>query len=80
MKTAIVIEGTYDGRAFIPAEPLPDTEGRAELIVIPEQPAPASAPGHSFWDAVGKLPPERQRSAEDIDAQVREERESWDDR
>lgn len=81
MKTAIVIQGTYDGRAFIPAEPMPDAIGHAELIVVPEQPAMPDAPKRpSIWDAIGKLPVEQQRSAEDIDAQIREERDSWGDR
>jgi hypothetical protein len=81
MKTAIVIPGTYSGRTFIPDGPLPDAVGRAELIVVPtEQPTSTNAGGPSFWDAVGKLPPEQQRTAEDIDEQIREERASWGDR
>jgi hypothetical protein len=78
MTTAIIIRGTYSARTFIPDGPLPDTAGTAELIVVPA--AGAEPVRHSAWDAIGKLPPERQRSREDIEAQIREERESWGDR
>ena len=82
MKTAIIIQGTYSGRTFVPDGPLPDAVGRAELIVVPDDKAaaPPSSQPHSAWDAIGKLPPEKQRTAEDIDAQIREERDSWGDR
>ena len=80
MKTAIIIPGTYSGRRFIPDGPLPDADGRAELIVVPNDAGATPAAPHSAWHAVGKLPPERQRTAEDIDRQIREERESWGDR
>jgi hypothetical protein len=80
MAMEIVIRGTYAERTFIPNGPLPDATGSAELIVRPEANPTDAAPKHSSWDAVGKLPPEQQRSAEDIDAQIREERESWGDR
>lgn len=80
MTTPIIIRGTYARRTFIPDEPMPDTEGIAELKVVPSATATTPKPSHSFWDAVGKLPPEKQRTAEDIDAQIREERDSWGDR
>ena len=81
MKTAIIIQGTYSGRTFVPDGPLPDADGRAELIVVPDdKPATPQQQPHSAWDAIGKLPPEQQRSAEDIDQQIREERASWGDR
>lgn len=80
MATPIIIRGTYAARTFIPDEPMPDTEGSAELTVVPSEATPTPKPQHSVWDAVGKLPIEQQRTAEDIDAQIREERESWGDR
>jgi hypothetical protein len=77
MTEAIVVRGHYNGHVFVPAEPLPETEGPAELIVFPQAQG-AARPGGSIFDVFGK--PERLRSAEDIDAQIREEREAWDDR
>ena len=81
MKTAIIIQGTYSGRTFIPDGPLPDAVGRAELIVVPEESAaPTGQPKgkRSAFDFFGKAPVLRSR--EDIDAQIREERDSWGDR
>jgi hypothetical protein len=79
MKTAIIIQGTYSGRTFVPDGPLPDAVGRAELIVVPEEnAAPTGQAKHSAFDLFGKAPVLRSR--EDIDAQIREERDSWGDR
>ncbi|HKI30854.1 MAG TPA: hypothetical protein VKA46_03100 [Gemmataceae bacterium] len=75
MPQALVIRGHYANRTFIPGEPLPATEGEAQLIVIPTEttrPAVASA---SLFDLMGKAP--RLRSAEDIEAQIREEHDAW---
>ena len=74
MNHAIVVRGHYSGQVFIPSEPMPETEGPAELIVFP-QPQTAPPPGGSIFDLFGKA--ERLRSAEDIDAQIQEEREAW---
>jgi hypothetical protein len=77
MSEAIVVRGTYTGQAFIPGEPMPLVEGPAELIVFPrEKPEPAAQP-LSIFDLFGKAPV--LRSAEDIEAQVREEKEAWGD-
>jgi hypothetical protein len=76
MNHAIVVRGHYCSQGFIPSEPMPETEGPAELIVFP-QPERASQPGGSTFDLFGKA--ERLRSAEDIDAQIQEEREAWND-
>jgi hypothetical protein len=73
MTEALVIRGRYQGRTFIPDEPLPEAEGPAELIVFPAV-RPAPAPG-SIFDLFGKAP--RLRSTEDIEAQVHEERDAW---
>jgi hypothetical protein len=75
MPRAVLIRGRYANQTFIPDEPLPATEGEAQLIVIPaETSRPPAAPG-SIFDLFGKA--SRLRSAEDIRAQVQEERDSW---
>jgi hypothetical protein len=48
-------------------------EGPAQLIVFPG--TPAAPPTCSVFDLFGKAP--RLRTAEDIAAQVREERDAW---
>jgi hypothetical protein len=75
MTPALVIRGRYADQTFIPDEPLPLTEGAAELIVFPTQAPTTPKPSGSVFDLFGKAP--RLRSAEDIDARVREEREAW---
>ena len=74
MQQALVIRGRYQGQAFVPNEPMPQVEGSAELIVFPANPTKSK----SIFDLFGKAP--HLRSAEDIDAQIREERESWGER
>ncbi len=76
MNPALVIRGRYQNQTFVPDEPMPLVEGRAELIVFPAAARPNVPP--SIFDLFGKAP--RLRSAEDIDAQVREEREAWGER
>jgi len=75
MPQALVIRGRYANRTFIPGEPLPAIEGEAQLIVIPTQTDQPAVPAASIFDLMGKAP--RLRSAEDIAAQIREEREGW---
>ena len=75
MPRALVIRGRYANHTFIPGKPLPTTEGEAELIVIPTDTSLPAAPSASIFDLIGKAP--RPRSAEDIKAQVREERNAW---
>ena len=77
MNTAIVIHGTISEKQFISDEPMPDVEGPAELIVYPKN-ATQLPEGKSMFEFFGKAP--QLRSAEDIDAQVREERDAWGDR
>jgi len=59
-------------------EPMPDVEGLAELIVYPKCTSQEDKPAISIFDLFGKA--DHLRSAEDIDAQIREEREAWGDR
>lgn len=75
MTEAIVVRGTYVGQAFVPDEPLPLVEGPAELIVFPRAKTESPSQPLSIFELFGKAP--RLRSAEDIEAQVREEREAW---
>jgi hypothetical protein len=77
MDTPLVIHGKLIHKAFVSDEPIPDVEGRAELIVYPASEAAAAPAGSSVSDFFGKAP--QLRSAEDIDAQLEEERNSWDD-
>jgi len=77
MDSPFVIRGTFANKAFVPEDPLPDVEGRAELIVYAR--APEAAPGTrpSIDDLLGKA--QRLRSAEDMDAQLDQERAAWGD-
>jgi hypothetical protein len=70
MAEAVVVRGRFDGGVFVPSEPLPAVSGPAELIVFPEPTEPVS-----IFDLFGKAP--TLRSADDIAAQLREERDSW---
>ena len=62
----------------MPDEPIPNIEGPAELIVYPlVDPRPSGLGTRSVFDFIGKA--SEPRSAEDIDAQLREERDAWND-
>jgi len=74
MDSPMIIRGTFFNRTFVPAEPLPEAEGPAELIVhvqLPDDVRP------SIYDAFGKA--KQPRTAEDLDAQLEEERAAWGD-
>ena len=77
MSEAIVVRGVYAGQIFIPSEPMPNVEGSAESIVFPRAKSPPATQPQSIFDLFGKAP--ILRSAEDIEAQVRAEREAWGD-
>lgn len=72
MSTPIVVRGQYAGGVFVPSEPLPDAEGPAELLVFPHSPP---SKGGTIFDVFGKA--KVLRSAEDIAAQLAEERAAW---
>jgi hypothetical protein len=78
MKPSLVIHGKVSGQVFVPDEPIPDIEGPAELIVYPAVIARSIAVGaSSVFDFIGKaFDP---RFAEELDAQLREERNAWND-
>jgi hypothetical protein len=78
MDTALVIHGKIEERQFVSDEPMPDVAGPAELIVYSREKPQKEKDGTSIFDLFGKA--EHLRSAEDIDAQLREEREVWGDR
>ena len=74
MENALVIHGRFSKGAFRADGPTPDVEGPAELIVYTGN--GEEAPAGSIFDVFGKAP--HLRTAEDIDSQVRGERDSWD--
>ena len=74
MSQRLIVHGRYLGRAFIADGPLPDAEGAAELVITPNV---AQSVG-SIADAFGKATV--LRSGDEIVAQVRADRDEWDDR
>ncbi len=78
MDAAFVIHGKIAEKQFISDEPMPDVEGPAELIVYTRGAVEDACASRSMFEFFGKAP--QLRSAEDIDAQLREEREAWGDR
>ena len=76
MNNVLVIPGRVHRGTFVSDEPVPDMEARAELIVYPEVESQTQAEKTevSIFDLFGKAG--RLRSADEIDAQVRDER-SW---
>ncbi len=74
MDSPVIIRGTFFNKTFVPTDPLPDPEGPAELIVHAES---AKEPKHSIFDAFGTA--EHLRTAEELDAQLAEERAAWGD-
>ena len=77
MESPVVIRGTFTNQVFVPEGPLPKVEGRAELIVY-EAAESQDEDDASLFDLFGKAP--QLRTAEDLDAQLRAERDSWDDK
>ena len=76
MDAALVIRGRVCGGAFIAAEPVPDVDASAELIVFAsaEHGLPGKVRTSSIFELFGQA--EQSRSGADIDAQVRDER-AW---
>ena len=78
MNGSLVIHGKVSGQVFVPDEPMPDIEGPAELIVYADVEAQSATFGaRSVYEFIGKS--SEPRSAEELDAQLREERDSWSD-
>jgi hypothetical protein len=78
MDAAIVIHGKIAAGQFIADEPMPNVEGQAQLIVYAKDATRAEPRAASVFELFGKA--EYRRSGEEIDAQIREEREAWDSR
>ncbi len=78
MSGSLIIHGKISGQEFVPDEPIPDFEGPAELIVYPPGEARSGpSTSRSVFDFIGKA--SEPRSAEDLDAQLREERDAWNE-
>lgn len=68
------IKTRFDGKTIqVPAEM--DGLAAGEVTILHDLPMKS---GHSFWDFVGKHP--NPKTAEEIDAILKEERDSWDDK
>lgn len=76
MQKPLVIRGRFSERSFRADDPMPDVEGPAELIVFPHDRPEQRQAGGSVLDLFGRA--RHLRSADDIDAQVRHEREAWE--
>ncbi|MBX9678882.1 MAG: hypothetical protein K2X38_08950 [Gemmataceae bacterium] len=74
MSQTLIIRGHYAGRTFIPDGPLPDAEGKAELVITPAAPQLQGSIADAFGGAAVL------RSGEEILAQVRADRDDWSDR
>lgn len=74
MDSPVIIRGVFSNKVFVPTDPLPEAEGPAELIVHPEV---AKERRHSIFEVLGAA--EHLRTAEDLDAQLAEERAAWGD-
>jgi hypothetical protein len=74
MDLPLVIRGTFVNKTFLPTDPLPEAEGPAELIVHVQ---PSRNSQSSIFDVLGKA--ETLRTADDLDAQLQDERTSWGD-
>lgn len=74
MGQTLIVRGRYAGGKFIPDGPFPDEEGTAKLIITPTSPVARG----SVADASGgaAVP----RSGDDILAQVRADRDEWENR
>jgi len=74
MSDTLIIRGHYNGRTFVPDGPLPDAEGVAELVITPS----VDRPTVSIADAFGTAT--ELRSAAEILAKSRADRDDWGDR
>jgi hypothetical protein len=77
MDSPLIIRGKFSHQTFVPDGLLPEVEGPAELIVYVQPTQVETSPSPSIFDFVGKAP--FLRSAEDIDSQIRAEKQAWDE-
>lgn len=73
MSQRLIVHGRYVGRTFIPDVPLPDAEGEAELVITPTVPRSVGSIADAFGGASAL------RSGAEILAQLRADRDEWDD-
>ena len=74
MNQPLIVSGRYACGVFVPDGPLPDAEGSAQLVITP-----ASNPARgSVADAFGTA--SVLRAGDEILAQIRAERDEWDER
>ncbi|MBI2803885.1 MAG: hypothetical protein HYX68_02760 [Planctomycetes bacterium] len=71
MSNEVIVPGRYVDHTFIPEGPLPDAEGQAELRI---RPRPSLSPV-SVFSLFGKA--KRLRTANEIAAQINEDRNDW---
>jgi hypothetical protein len=75
----LAMKTRFDGQKILLPDELRGTPAREVVIVFEEDVVQESMPNRpSFFDLAGKAP--TLRTAEDIDRQMREERDSWGDR
>lgn len=74
MEQILTVRGRYVGRTFIPDGPLPDAEGKAELVITTTSPQTRGSVADAFGRATVL------RSGDDILAQVRADRDEWGER
>ncbi len=78
MERAVLVRGRLADCQHIELdEPVTEMEGPVEVEIRP-LPARAEGEEEDIFDFIAQLPPGT-RSKEDIDRQIREERESWGD-
>ena len=77
MNQTVTVRGRYVDKTFIPDGPLPVVEGEAELVITPSV-TPTNPKRGSIADAFGKAT--TLKSAEELAARIREERDSWGER
>ena len=74
MEKAIVIRGKLsDPRHIELDEPITELRGPVELVL---RPVPREATGQNIFDLIMRHPPGT-RSKDDIDREIREERDAW---
>jgi len=79
MERAIVVRGVLSDPLHIElAEPVTELQGEVEVVVRSAS-ASQSQPRQDIFDFIASLPPGT-RSKEEIDRQIQEERDAWDDR
>jgi hypothetical protein len=74
MSQTLIVHGRYVDRTFIPDSPLPDTEGKAELVITPTLPRSSGSIADAFGIASVL------RSGDEILAQVRADRDESGER